>query len=265
MGIPIETVKTDGLEMRYFRFGRGERPFVILPGLSVKSVMDSAEAVAEAYAMFAEEYTVYVFDRRSRLPAVYTVRDMGRDTAAAMAALGLRDVYLFGASQGGMIAQVIAIEHPELVNRVVLGSTASHAEKALSPLFDRWIALAEAGDGVGLYLAFGEAIFPPEVFEASRQALSDAGRTVTDEELRRFVILAKGTEDFSVAGELDRIRCPVLAIGSYEDRVLDSDATMEIAERLDLPPQELYLYTGYGHAAFDTAPDYKERILRFFR
>lgn len=265
MGIPIETVKSDEFEMRFFRFGQGERPFVILPGLSVKSVMDSAEAVAEAYAMFAENYTVYVFDRRSRLPETYSVRDMGRDTAEAMAALGLQDVFLFGASQGGMIAQVIAIEHPELVNRVVLGSTASHVEKALYRMLDRWVALAETGDGVGLYLAFGEAIYPPEVFEEARQGLADAGKTVTGEDLRRFVILAKGIKDFSVLRELDHIRCPVLAIGSYEDRVLDSDATMEIAEKLDLPPEELYLYTGYGHAAFDTAPDYKERILRFFQ
>ena len=48
------------------------------------------------------------------------------------------------------------------------------------------------------------------------------------------------------------------------DRVLDSDATMEIAEKLDERPDfRLYMYIGYGHAAFDTAPDYRQRILRF--
>ena len=80
MSIPIETVKTAEFEMQYFRFGTGARPFVILPGLSVQSVMGAAEAVAGAYADFAEDYTVYVFDRRSELPETYSVYQMGLDT-----------------------------------------------------------------------------------------------------------------------------------------------------------------------------------------
>ena len=87
---------------------------------------------------------------------------------------------------------------------------------------------------------------------------------MTDADLARFIILAEGTRDFNVLPELGRIRCPVLALGVYEDRVLDADATMEIAEKLDERPDfRLYMYIGYGHAAFDTAPDYRERILRF--
>ena len=57
-----------------------------------------------------------------------------------------------------------------------------------------------------------------------------------------------------------------MAVGVYEDSVLDSDATMEIAEKLDFRADfRLYMYIGFGHAAFDTAPDYRERLLRFFR
>ena len=117
MSIPIETVRTEGFSMRFFRFGTGDRPFVILPGLSVQSVMGAADAVAAAYADFAERYTVYLFDRREELPEQYSVYRMGLDTAAAMRALGLYDADIFGASQGGMIAQVIAIEAPELHDR----------------------------------------------------------------------------------------------------------------------------------------------------
>ena len=39
MGISVETVKTDAFSMDYVRFGSGKRTFVILPGLSVQSVM----------------------------------------------------------------------------------------------------------------------------------------------------------------------------------------------------------------------------------
>ena len=39
----------------------------------------------------------------------------------------------------------------------------------------------------------------------------------------------------------------------------------EIAEKLEHQADfRLYLYAGFGHAAYDNAPDYRERLLRFF-
>lgn len=265
MSIQIETVHTDTFSMSYFRFGKGEKTLVILPGLSVQSVMGAADAIAAAYQPCEEIFTTYVFDRRSELPSSYPVREMARDTAEAFRMLGLKNVCLFGASQGGMIAQVIAIENPELVGKMVLGSSSSHVRRAQYQVLKNWIRLAKNKDRVGLYLAFGREIYPPAVFEQYREVLEKTAETVTDAELERFIILAEGTRGFHVTEELGRIRCPVMAIGAYEDSVLDSDATMEIAEKLDGRPDfQLYLYVGYGHAAYDTAPDYRERILQFF-
>ena len=264
MSIRIKSVKTDGFTMEYFRFGRGKKTLVILPGLSVQSVMGAADAVAAAYRSLEDRFTIFVFDRRRDMPSPYTVRDMARDTAEAFRALGLKKVCLFGASQGGMIALVIAIEHPELVGKMVLGSSSAHVREEQYRVLEEWIRLAKAGDRVGLYLAFGKEIYPPAVFEQYRETLIAAAASVTDLELERFILCAEGTRDFDVVKELDRVRCPVLALGVYEDRVLDSDATMEIAERLDGRADfRLYMYTGYGHAAFDTAPDYRQRILAF--
>lgn len=265
MGILIETVKTERFSMDFFRFGTGEKTLVILPGLSVQSVMGAADAIAEAYRSLRDRYTIYVFDRRADLPDPYSVHDMARDTAEAFQTLGLRDVCLFGASQGGMMALVIAVEYPELVGKLALGSSSAHVREEQFRVIEEWIRLAEKGDREALYLAFGGEIYPPSVFEQYRETLIAAAKTVTDRDLKRFIVLAEGTEGFNVVSELDRIRCPVLALGVFEDSVLDSDATMEIAEKLDYRPDfRLYLYTGYGHAAFDTAPDYKQRILNFF-
>ena len=261
----ISTVKTDSFSMDYFRFGHGDRTLVILPGISVQSVMGAADAVASAYQPLEDDFTIYVFDRRKDLPPVYTVRDMARDTAKAFRELSLDQVCLFGASQGGMMAQVIAIEYPELVSRMVLGSTSAHVKDEQFGVLEQWIGLAREGDREGLYLSFGKEIYPPEVFDEYKEALAAAAKTVTDEELKRFIILAEGTRGFDVTGELSGIKCPVLAVGVYEDGVLSADATMEIAVNLDYRPDfRLYMYTGFGHAAFDTAPDYRERLLRFF-
>ena len=265
MSISTETVHTETFDMDFFRFGRGERTLVILPGISVQSVMGAADAVAEAYRSLEDTFTVFVFDRRRELPEVYPISEMARDTAAAFKTLGLKNVCLFGASQGGMIALSLAIEHPELVGRMALGSTSAHVLPEQFRVVEGWIELAKRGDKKGLYQAFGRDIYPPAVFDQWSDALLAAAETTTDRDLERFVILAEGTRGFDVSGELHRILCPVMTIGVYEDKVLDSDATMEIAEKLDFREGfRLYMYAGFGHAAFDTAPDYRERLLHFF-
>ena len=263
--VQIETVKTDGFSMDYFRFGTGGRPLVILPGISVKSVMLSAPAVAKQYEVMSLDFTVYVFDRRADLPESYTVADMARDTAAAMRALGLRDVCLFGASQGGMIAMQIALDHPELVKKLALGSTAARVDDGVFGALDNWITRAREKDAVGLFLAFGEAVYPPAVFRKYRDALVMIAGSVTDEELRRFTILAEGTRGYDVLDRLPELRCPVLTIGSKDDAVLGGDAAAHIAGQFsDRPDCVFYQYDGCGHAAYDVAPDYQERLYRFF-
>ena len=265
MGIAVRMVRCGGFSMRYFRFGRGARSMVILPGLSVQSVMGSADAVAKAYGTMAEDFTVTVFDRREELPAVYSVSEMAEDTARAMAELGMKDVCLFGASQGGMMAMLIAARHPELVGRLALGSTAARVDPERAGTLAGWVRLAEAGDADGLYRSFGEAVYPAPVFAGLKDLFVEAAKTVTAEELSRFAILARGTEGFDASDEVPAIRCPVLALTASDDRVLGPDTAAEFERlfggRVDF---SLHVYEGYGHAAYDTAPDYRERLYRFF-
>ena len=261
----IETVKTNGFSMDYIKFGKGPRNFVIIPGLSVQSVMGSVDAVVDAFSLAHEDFTLYLFDRRNELPPEYSVYDMAKDTAAAIKELGLADIYLFGASQGGMIAMTIAIEHPELVKKLALGSTSSHVNMDQAEALSDWIDLARKGDRQGLYLSFGRKVYPPSVFEQFKDYFIETGKTVTDEDLNRFIILASGMDGFNVTDRLQEIKCPVLTTGTFEDAVLDSDSTMEIAEKLDDKEGfQLYMYIGYGHASFDTAPDYRQRVCEFF-
>ena len=265
MSVQIQTVTIDDCTMDYFRFGRGRKALAILPGLSVQSVMGAADAVAQAYRLFADDYTVYVFDRRKELPDAYTVRAMARDAARAIRACIPDRICLFGASQGGMIAMQIAIERPELVQKLALGSTCCRVTPERFRTVEQWIALARSGDATELYLAFGQALYPPELFAQSKQLFAQAADAVTREELDHFIVLAEGMKDFDVTEDLGRIACPTLVIGSSDDRVLGADASVQLAERLGgRPDAELFMYDGFGHAAYDAAPDYAERLLRFF-
>ena len=257
-------VQINDMEMEYARFGSGDKVFVLLPGLSIQSVVAAKDAVEEGYAVLKDDFTTYLFDRRKIVPEDYSIYDMADDTAAVMRKLGLSGTYVFGASQGGMIAMALAIRHPELVKKLVLGSTSPHVKPGQQAVLDKWIELAQRKDKEGLCLEYGSRIYPPDVFAKYRDNFIDMAKSVTDEELEKFVIVARSILDYDVSGDLRKIECPVLALGVFEDPVLDSDATMEIAENLDYRPDfALYMYTGYGHAAFDTAPDYRKRIYDF--
>ncbi len=259
------TVKTGRFEMKYFRFGNGLRTMVVIPGLSIMAVTDSAPAVAEEYAVFREEYTVYVFERRTDPPEQYSVRDMAKDTYESFLSLGLTDVFLFGASQGGMIAMLIAAAHPETVKKLALASTASRVNGPACSVIRKWTDYAKDRDGAGLFLDFGEKIYPSQMFEKSRDMLRSAGLGVRDEDLDRFERLADGMKDFNAEKELGKIRCPVLVIASKDDRVLGEDAYLTITGNLSSGIySEAVIYDGYGHAVYDTAPDCRDRIFGFF-
>ena len=73
-------------------------------------------------------------------------------------------------------------------------------------------------------------------------------------------------EGFDVTDELGKIACPVLCLSSRDDGVFVEGAESEIAEALGGRDDfEQYVYDGFGHAAYDTAPDYKARISAFLK
>lgn len=256
-----EIVKVNGTEMEYFSFGEGDKAFIILPGVDVKSVMLSAKAIEAAYRDFGKEYTVYVFDRRKNMPDDYSVKAMADDTAEVMKALGISGAYVFGASQGGMIAMCIAISHPELIAKLVLGSTAARVDAAENGT-RRWIELAESGDMQALTADFIDSLYSENTIGQYKELLLHMNDDVTDRDIERFIIQSKAIDGFDIYGELDKIQSPTLVIGVEGDKVIPPSCSREIAEKIDC---ELYMYgEEYGHCVFDEAPDYKQRIMDFF-
>lgn len=262
----MTTLTTENFKMEYYHFGQGKKALVIIPGLSVQSVMNSALAVKQAYKIFNEEYTVYLFDRRKNLPEKYLIHDMAEDTFEAITELGIEMFYLFGVSQGGMIALDMAVNHPERIKKLAVGSTVSEYNENKFQVVDEWIETAKSGDSQKLYQSFAKAIYPSELYNKSKNLLNELAKTVTEDEMKRFVVLAEGVKGYNLTNNLKEIVCPTLVIGSEDDGVFGCDGSKMIYDNLiSRQGNELYIYNGYGHAAYDTAPDYKERIFSFFQ
>ncbi len=263
MSISIETVKTDGFEMDYFRCGKeGGYPLAIIPGLSIKSVMESASAVAALYKPFSDEFDIYVFDRRKVVPDTYSLEEMADDTAKAVKALGLSKVNFYGASQGAIMVQFIAIRHPEIVNSIVLGSTAPRATKESEAVVQSWIDLATMDTCKDLMLAFAEKVYTEEFVDKYRDAFITMAGLVSEEELDKFRILAGTLFGFDNTAALGSIKCPALVIGARNDKVFSYTLSEELAKGIGC---EVYIYDGYGHAVYDEAPDYVDRLHTFYK
>ena len=258
----IEHVSAGDVRMEVLCFGRGERTLAIIPGLSLGSVLRGAEGVVKAYECFAEDYKVYLFDRRLNMPESYSVAQMAKDTAAVMMEMGLKDIDLFGVSQGGMISQLIAIEHPELIHKLILASTISRPTEKTGDAGRIWLEGTESPEGAaGLYRSFANLVYSEVFLSKYGQYLDAAASVVTEEDMHRFKIQLQGIGDFSTYDDLERIKCPVLVMGAWKDKVTGPDASIEIARRLSC---QLVMYPSpYGHAVYDEAPDFKQRILKF--
>lgn len=261
---PVEklSLRIDGGSLDCVRFGTGERALVMLPGLTLRGVRESAYPLAWMYRAFAKAYTVYVLDKKDPIPPGYTIRDMAADAACAMGRLGLPQADMLGISQGGMIAQELAIRYPGLVRRMVLGVTASRPNAAMEAAVAGWIEKAEQGRWADMASGILEQTYSPAYVKKYRLLLPLLSRLGKPQKAGRFIAMAKACLTCGSYPELHKIACPVLVIGAKQDQVVTGRASEEIAERL---PCEIYMYEGLGHAAYDEAQDFNQRVLGFLQ
>ena len=263
----VHTIRVGDIEMEYARIGTGPKPLIVIPGLSIKSVMNSAASLEVPYKVFKEDYTLYFFDRKKNIAPGYSLRQMADDQAAAMLALGIENAAVFGVSQGGMVAQYLAIHYPQLVGKLVLGSSSSKPEPMQLKVIGNWARLAEAHDSRGLVDSFIEKCFSEKFLARYRRPLLAMYAEVSDEEMDRFAILAHACDEVDIVEQLSKIQCPVLVLGAGDDRVLSAEASVKIVDKLKNSGVrcEFYMYEGYGHAVFDELREYKDRIYAFLQ
>ncbi|MBQ8569252.1 MAG: alpha/beta hydrolase [Oscillospiraceae bacterium] len=255
-----DKIKTDEAEMTYITFGSGKKPLVIIQGFNTNGIKGTAVFLAYAYRIFAKDYKVYMFDRRENVYEGITVRDIAADIAAAMDKLEIGKADIFAVSQGGMIAQYLAVDRPDLVRKMVLAVTLSRNNDTLKKAVNNWIAMCEQGDIKALVRDMGEKLYSEQYLKRYKLFMPLLTIMQKPKDMRRFIILAKANLTCSVYDELDRIKCPVLVLGAGKDKIVTGNASEEIAERLGC---DIYMYEELGHSAYEEAGDFNKRVYDF--
>lgn len=259
--IVIDTAKVQEIIMPYTKIGCGSKNIVILPGLAIKATTHLAKFVEQQYKLFLDNgYTVYMFDRRTNPPKDYSIWDMAHDTVAVMKMLGVQYADIYGASQGGMMAQCIAIEYKDMVSHLLLASTASKPNDTNTEIISKWIELAKEKKEE-LNISCGEKIYSANVWKSVKDDFIAGYSNITDKEFENFIIMAKSIVVFDCFDRLNEIDCEVFVVGAEDDEVMSAEASYEIADELHC---EIYMYEPrYGHGVYGLAPDFVDRLFAF--
>ena len=257
------TLRIDGTEMDYIRFGTGEKTLIMLPGLGdgLRSTKGTALPMAILYRAFTKEFTVYAFSRKNVLPEGYTTRDMARDQAQAMDLLGISRADILGVSMGGMIAQYLAVDHPEKVERLILTVTSARPNPILEESIAEWVTCAKRNDHTALMDSNLRRIYSGDYYRKNRWMIPLIGRLTKPKTYDRFFSQAEACLTHDAYDTLHRIQAPTLVIGGDQDIALGGDASWEIAVRI--PSAELQMYPEWGHGLYEEAKDFNQVVLEF--
>ena len=256
-------VAINDTEMYYVAFGRGGKKLIVLPGLSdgLSTVKGKAWLLASPYKLFFRDYTVYMFSRKNKMPEGYTIRDMADDQVSAIRNLGIDRACVMGVSQGGMIAQYIAIRHPEIVERLILAVTAPSANDTVKKAVTDWIEMAERGDHRSLMTDTAERMYSAKYLEKNRKFFPLIAKFTRPSSYERFFINAYAILGFDARDELSKIKAPTYIIAGSDDKTVGNDAAYELHK--GIAGSELFVYGGLGHGAYEEAKDFYDKVRAF--
>lgn len=265
MQVKSGRIKIEDTFMDYITFGRGKRDLLLIPGIGdgLKTVKGMALPFSLFYRQYAKDFRVYVFSRKQKLEKGCTTRMMARDLARAMNALGIKRADVIGISQGGMIAQFLAIDYPKLVKRLVLVSTIAKAGPRIKHRVPRWISMVERKRFDNLMTDIVEKMYSPGYVKRNGWLCPIIGRMLSGVDKERFCTMARACSTHNALPELKKIRARTLVIGAGKDRVVGIRGTKELAEKL--PNCHFILYKNGEHGVYDEAPDFHRRVIDFLK
>jgi pimeloyl-ACP methyl ester carboxylesterase len=267
---PTETINVGGVAFAYRQLGPDTGvPVVFLTHLA--AVLDNWDP--RVVDGIAAKHRVITFDNRgvgaSSGSTPTTIQEMARDAVTFIRALGLDQVDLFGFSMGGMIAQVIAQEEPQLVRRMILAGTGPAGGEGI----DKVTRISYLDTARGLLTRQDPKQFlfftrTPNGRRAGKEFLARLQERTNDRDkaisIGAFRAQLKAIHRWGQQqpADLSSIHQPVLAMNGESDKMVPTKNTVDLDRRL--PNSQLVLYPDAGHGGvFQFHGDFVKRALEF--
>ena len=253
----------------YNRVGRGPRVLVIVQGLLFENKPLPARMTwlyRMYYKYLEENYTTYIVLRKPGLPDGYSLQNMADDYATMIKEEFGKPVDVVGISTGGSIVQHFAADHPDLVRRLVIHSSAyvlsDHARQwqlTLGQLAQRrqwnkvWALLMNT---VLPQHGIKKMLSRPIIWLFAPLMALGAPKDPHD-----LIVTVKAEDKHNFKDRLGQITAPTLVIAGEQDPFYTPELFRETA--VGIPNAKLCLYPNMGHPA--SGKQFRRDVLAFLR
>jgi 3-oxoadipate enol-lactonase len=275
----MSTAKIGDVDLYYEEQGSGD-PLLLIMGLAADSTAWLFQVPA-----FAEHYRTITFDNRgvgrsAKPSGPYTITAMAKDAIGLLDMLRIERAHVVGVSMGGMIAQELALHHPERVRGLVLACTFPEPDEDVAQQREATIAqfggtIDAAGalkvdpsrlDPMMLFQTLLPRVFTPTFMQQEMPKLMQLFGGALQWGFSMDAILAQvaAVMGHSTTERLHQIGAPTLVITGDAD-LLISPANSDILAR-EIPNARLVKVPGGSHGFnFETPDVFNREVLSFLR
>ncbi len=257
-------VRVGEIELDCDRSGSGP------PLLAIMGMSGTALHWGEPFlAALREDFEVIAYDHRgvgasSHLDGPISIVQLAEDAAGLLRALGLESAHVLGISMGGMVAQELALAHPELVRTLTLGCTYCGGEgsaHAAPEVIQRLFEAMSSGDRERAIRA-GWEINVSAAKAAEADAYADFLAIAERRAVAVAVVMAQAQAILAhdTSARLAELTMPTLVIHGSEDQMLPVSNGRMIAALI--PHARLEIFDGVGHLFFWERPDESAELIR---
>jgi pimeloyl-ACP methyl ester carboxylesterase len=232
--------------IHYESIGDRTRPAVLLiMGLGL-----SSRAWDRLPALLSQDFHVLCFDnlgtgKSGRRGFAYRMRDLANDAAAVIEGAGVGTAHVFGISMGGMIAQELALRHPERVRSLALGCTFASWRRGTAPSLATKLDLLLLNLGFVSPARISRVLVSAEWHAAHPRSALDWLRQAERTALRYATAQVLAIARHHALDRLKGIRAPTLVLTGTADKLVPP-ANSEVLAR-SIPGARLIRLAGAGH------------------
>lgn len=240
-------IRVGSVELNYIEEGEGP-PVLLIHGLA-----GDVSAWRAQIDVLRDRFRVVAFDNRgagrsTQRDEPVSTRDLAADTVGLIEALDLQGTHIVGRSMGGAVAQIVALERPDLVSSLVLcASFAKLDPMGIRVLTNMREVLEWRGNWADHARHSVQNFVGWEFFNREREAVARIEGLIGGETRLPACYIQQNHAclEHDTLASLGEIRCPTLVMGGGTDPICSPTATRWLAD--GIPDAQMVLFEGCSH------------------